>query len=371
MSQSHYQEDKSKVIEWYNNGEYTVALDLANKLIRRKPDYELLVTKSYIEEQLGYEKEAIRSLTDALKINSEETTLFFRRGVLAYRQGWYPQAIEDLSMYINSPPKTTTGIIYQMDESGGEQLKIRSSNSLMGEAYSHRGMSYNATNEREKAQADLLMAIELNPEASYYVNLALIHIERRDTFQAIAQLNTALELSPANSAAWYNLMLINPNIEVPDSIFKDPVFYPMVTYRMIDAIQEEDYLLASRLVKGLLKSEYNPPETYVYAGRISYGLKDFKEAIDFFNQAKGEKADSEEIDALLGNCYFQLREFEAAVSHYEIHLVNNHDDRDTWFNAAVAYHRVGDLDNMCRCLDRSIALGITNSQSERMLRLCQ
>ena len=371
IAQSGFLKDKQRVFELYQRGSYQEALTLARSLVAQKSDYELLITKSYCEEQLSMELAAIQTLTDALRIHDDETTLFFRRGVLEYRQGWYQQAISDFTNYISNPPVTTSGIIFQIDESGGEQLKIRSSTSLLAEAYSMRGLAYQQTGDTDRALDDFDEAILISQEPGYHVNRALLLVELKDTAQAVDDLNRALTIDPANPVAWYNLMIFDSGSEVPDSIFNDPQFYPMVTYRMVDAIQASDFELASRLIDPLLRSEFRKPETYLYAGRIAHGRTDYQQAINYYQEAIRQGVATQDIQALIGNSYFQQKEFAAAVSHYEIHLASHQQDVTTWFNAAVAYHRLDDLQNMCRCLAKSRALGMKNRQMTRMLELCE
>jgi tetratricopeptide (TPR) repeat protein len=370
MGQNDFVRDKEKVSDLYHNQDYNAALSLANELLSQKTDYDLLITKSYIEEYLDLEKAAIQSLTDAIFISDEDHALFFRRGALEYRQGWYDQCIADLNQYISNPPESTTAILYQLDLAGTDQMKIKTSNSLLAEAYSIRGLAHQHNRNYDLAQSDFENAINTEPDVAYLLNLGLLVAELGDTIQAVDYLKAGLRIEPDHAMTWYNLLLIDRSVVVPDSIYKQNDFYPMVVYRGIDAIQDGDYSLASQLIEPLLLQPSSKPEVFMYAGRISYGIGDYKNAILRYHEALSRGFKEAEIHLLLANSYFQAHIFDAATSEYEIYLIAQSTDASAWFNAAVAYHRLGDSSNMCRCLGRSIGLGMSNNQIIRMQKFC-
>jgi tetratricopeptide (TPR) repeat protein len=365
------EEISEQVVLLYQKGAQQEALQFLHREIDQHSRYDLWVLKSQLEYDQGLVEEAILSLSEALNISRLQHDLFFRRGMMKFEKGWYRQAIDDFTYFIDNQDGNTTAIFYKIDPNQSEQLQVKTSNMLLSEAYLHRGLCHEKLYVLSDAASDISKAVQLDSTAPNYLNYGLIRLRLGDSLNAINFIQQSVNIDPTYSLGWYNLLLLDPSVQVPETIVSEAAFLPMVQYRAVEALQNNDLMLAGHLLRQLISIYPNRYEIHELYGRLYYLRGDLDLAIEHFQQVLTLSEEYPNIHHLLGNSYFQKHSFEAAVSHYELFLARNHLRSDIWFNAAVAYHRLGDQQNMCRCVKRAIELGFRNTQLAEMKRLCQ
>jgi tetratricopeptide (TPR) repeat protein len=139
-----------------------------------------LARSGYEDARRGQFAQAVRELTEAIKLDPKYPQAYLHRGASYVSLKEYDKAIADLDKAIELRP-------------------------TLSAAYSNRGAAYANKKEYDKALADLDKALELNPKlAAASFNRGRVHYEKGDYDKAIADLTEALKRNPksANAYLW-------------------------------------------------------------------------------------------------------------------------------------------------------------------------
>ena len=360
-----------EAISLYQAGSSVSAIVLLENEIEKSPKAEYYELKSQIEVEVGMLRAALRSVSKALELSLDRWDLHFRRGLIFHNLGIYKKAIDDFSDFIRHNDGATTAIFFRSDINEQEPLRIKTSNMVVTDAFMYRGLSYQAIDSLSRAEHDLISAIKLDSSAALFLNLGLIQLEKGDTLLARDALKTAVTLNSNYALGWYNLKLIDRSVTIPIVIAEDSQIFPLLQYRALEALEQNNLHLAGQLKESLIRLFPDRAENLELAGRIAYKQGDFSSAILYFLEGQKLATENGVFHNLLGNSYFQLGEYEAAVSHYEMQLISDPFNVAVGFNAAVAYHRLGDTDNMCRCIRNLQKSEFDNPQLIKLLNQCQ
>lgn len=362
---------EEEIIELYQSGRIMEALGLINQVLSKKPTIDLYDLKSQLTYEIGDVEESIVALTEMIKLTPYRYDLYFRRGMLFFETDRFSLAIDDFTHFLEYSTDETTAIYFRLDQLGQQQVQVKSSNMLNSEGYVHRALSYQKLDSLCLAEQDLLKAIETDSSADAFLNLGLLKALQLDTVWAIRMIQQAINKKPDFTLAWYNLLLLDATIEIPVELSQEVTFFPLLQYRAEEAIQQSDLELAGHLVQRLLNLFPDRVSVYEVAGRYYYQIQDFELAEQYFQEGLKISSSTLFFNQWLANTYFQMGDYTAAVSHYELYLVQNPTDSQIWFNAAVTYHRLKEYREMCRCISRLADFSFSNDQFLQMKRLCQ
>jgi tetratricopeptide (TPR) repeat protein len=124
---------------------------------------------------------AIADYTEAIRLDPENAHARLNRGIALVRKEQYAEAIPDLDQAICMEPGLA-----------------KDYNSLLADAYVHRGADRQQLGRDEQAVADYTEALRINPDNVYaYVNRGLIYFHQRDDERAIADFTSVLRREPA------------------------------------------------------------------------------------------------------------------------------------------------------------------------------
>ncbi|MFT4736544.1 MAG: tetratricopeptide (TPR) repeat protein [Cyclobacteriaceae bacterium] len=370
-AQDSYRDQLRRLDTLFNNSEFEQALAIANRLVVERTTVELLLKKSQIEVRLSLPEAALQSLSDAIRISPNEYSLYLRRGQVCVQLRLYDQAISDLTKFLDNPSSETTAIFFGIQLNDDALVNIKTNNMMRADAHALRGQAYEQLSLLDSAARDFEKSVTLGDDPNDIINLALVLAKLSDTAEAITVLHELISKEGGNQLAWYNLLILSPGTEVPDSIFTSTEFAPFIYFRALEAIEEREWTKSKKFLEKLIESH---PEEAKYASQLAnvyYLQKDYEQALLLWLSIPISTANRLELVTQIGNTYFKLDLFEQAVSQYEQVLVRQSASSDIWFNAAVAYSQLKDLPNMCRCLQMAIALGFENPQITRMLTSCK
>ncbi len=86
--------------------------------------------------------------------------------------------------------------------------------------------------------------------------------------------------------------------------------------------------------------KYNPDsDVYVDIGSCYYMLKDYTEAIEYWNRAIDLDHKNSKPYANLGNLHFKNGEIEMAISYWLVALISRPEDANTCLNLAIAFNQ--------------------------------
>lgn len=192
-------------------------------------------------------------------------------------------------------------------------------NKTLGIAYSLRGSSYNSTTDRDKAIADFMRAIELDPGTSdAHVAQGLIHMVRNEKDKALAEYGEALRLDPKNARAWNN----RGSVYSRDGD----------TERAI-----ADYTEALKVDPRYLIAYTNRGSIFSRKAEYDRAMADFDEAL---------KIDPQSVTALMhrGAAYGNKGDYDRAIIDFNAVLKINPSHPSAYNERGLAFMRKGDKD---------------------------
>ncbi len=356
----------------YYLANYVDAAEIIDRYLLTERNTQGFYLQAMIWEAMGENIRAISSLTNALSIDGDHMDAYFKRGTIFFNLGNYHQAIDDFTTLLNYGGNGVTNAVYfKLDPMGQEQVEVSSLESMKGQVYALRGLAQQAIGDHDKAEKDLNKAINSDSTAQYFVNRGLYYKEIGRKSLALNDLRMAVNIDPNLVIGWYNLMLLDPEEEIPKSVLEEDSFYPMLAYRAVEALQERDFDLSEELFTRALELKPEDPLMLLNMGRLKYNTGDFSASIEFFKYAISKDPSRFESYYLMGNAYFQLEEYTQAAAYYELYLVRDKSNENIWYNAALVYFELDDIERGCECLERALSRGLIISPTSSLLENCR
>ena len=338
---------------------YDSALASVDQAIEISADQHAYFLRGSIYESIGEEVRAVNDYTEVIRLNARFKEAYFKRGELFYELGVYDQAIEDFSYLVNNPGNDNTqAVFFRMDPSGQEQVKIGTMVTMMSSVYAFRGLTYQEIGEYDKALADLDQAVVLDSSAQNLVNRALLYAETGEEATAIRHLNWAIKLDPLNEIAWFNLVILDGKVTLPDALMNSANFGPMLTYQGIEAYDAGRYGEADRLFRQALRNNPNDPNLLLNIGRLRIKQAQYPEARQQFRRVISMEGSRLEAYYLMGNAFFKEQQFEQAAAYYEQFLVRDRSKPHIWYNTAMAYFELDKRERACEYLKQAMDRGM-------------
>jgi Tfp pilus assembly protein PilF/general stress protein CsbA len=164
--------------------------------------------------QLGYWKNSISVYNHALEVTSENSFIYYMRGVDYARSGDLARAVSDFDKVIEINPTEYYAFCNRADAYSklGDNAKAIADYTAAirvdpkdPKAYVSRGMVYHKLNRTQLALADYDSAIKLRPEfVEAYTNRGNVYNELGYYEQAISDYGKAIEIDPEFSPAYLN-----------------------------------------------------------------------------------------------------------------------------------------------------------------------
>ncbi len=184
---------------------------------------EQLTAQTWFERGYVFHKdnnygEAIRCLTNAIKLQSDFANAYYLRGTIKYLQNDHDGALLDLNKAILIEPNhpaahasraTTREKINDWDGAIADYTEFLQSEQfgteIIAKTYYRRGAALFKQDKIDQAIKDFTKAIELSPNsASYYFIRGVVRNFINDPKTAIADFDEAIRLEPANFEAYFN-----------------------------------------------------------------------------------------------------------------------------------------------------------------------
>ncbi len=364
-------ESYEKARAQYYDGHYEEALTTVNEYLSLERSIEGYYLQAMIYEAMGNNMGAIKSLSNIVYADEAHLDARFKRGELYYREGIYIQAIEDFNFIVGFSGNTETNAVYfKIDPTGQEQVHVTSLASMKGQVYAMRALALQATGEYDLALEDISYAISKDSTAQNYINRALLYKEIYKYDLAKADLRVAISLRPDLVNAWYNLLLLDPDIQIPDDILMNTEFIPLITYQAVEAFQNGDLELAKSLFSKALVANPDDPILLTNAGRLSYTLENYDDAIKFYMRVISLHPSRFEAYYLIGNSFFQKKEFNQSAAYYEQYLARDRSNANVWYNAAITYMELKDEERACECIQNALERGMVIDSGFSLLQTC-
>jgi len=82
----------------------------------------------------------------------------------------------------------------------------------------------------------------------------------------------------------------------------------------------------------------------------------YNDALIWYQKAEENSSNDEMINHSLGLCYFKLKDFQKAISYYTNSLKINEKYSDSYFDRAMAYKEIGEMEKAIKDLETFIEI---------------
>lgn len=320
--------EKIELIEsLITNGDYEGALVETEAAINIEPEEpEAYVQKGFIHLTYGEYDEAKVALDEAFKYEDQ-----FGSDELKYKA------------YYNMG-----SLLYQLSDYEGALVNFQKAVALSStdsDLYNAVGLCYGALGDFTKALENYTLALDYdNSNYNAYGNIAYIMLLQKDYERALDEINTALNINPKVPQFYLIKGEITKALDLVDEgilnytqalnyydTYADAYYNRGSLY-----LEKQDYLKA--ISDFSFAKDYGVSEGYLGMGHCYYGLNQFSESIDAFNQY----LDSiEKIDLValywIGLSYYQLNEFDQVIQVYQEFLQIEPEDVEVMLVLSYAY----------------------------------
>lgn len=348
-------------LDHYQRKEYGLARSEVDFSINYEPLAEAYYLSGLLFEQEGKDLRAISEYEATIKKDVRYNEAYFQKGLIYLNYHNPEQAYKDFDFLINlGDQEETRTIFFEIDPQGSQQNSVMSLQSMKARLYSYRGQAGEKMGESEMALKDYNMAIELSPHPDYYLNRALLFYQQKKEEEAISDLKSAISLQPDHQLAWYNLLLIAPDTQLPDNIESDMLFAPTLGLFASKAYENGNNSAALTFyTQAIGKSE--DALLLINRGRVLSRLERYEEARRDFNRAKYLEPSRAEAFYLVGNTYFFEMKYENAIAYYDQYLSIDPFHSITWYNAAMARLELKKTEEACHFLSKAKNLGMAGA----------
>jgi tetratricopeptide (TPR) repeat protein len=201
------------------HGQYDMALDYCNKLLKIYPDVgEIYNNRGIIYQIMKAYGLAMADFNKAIELNPYSAKSYNNRGCLYRMLGQYDLALKDLNRSIELDGKYARayynkGFVLSVREDYQNALenfnKAIGFDPMLAEAYNARGFIYALRDENKLALADYTKAVIIDPKNIFAMSqLAELFFRTKDYAKALTAYDSILDLSPNNAPALFERSLV-------------------------------------------------------------------------------------------------------------------------------------------------------------------
>ncbi|MEO9475881.1 MAG: tetratricopeptide repeat protein [Cyclobacteriaceae bacterium] len=356
LSEDHYE----KALTLYRSKSYGLAREEIDQSIRYARNAKVYYLSGLIYEGQGKELRAVADYEATVKYDENYSEAYFQKGIIYLKYRDPKQAIRDFTFLLTHKASETRSVYFEIDPTGNKQNAVMSLRNLEAKIHHYRGQAYQKDGQYDKAMLDFDTAIELETNPDYYVSKGLLAFSRADEIAAIDAYKKAIELQPDHQLAWYNLVLIDPNAEIPEDLVGKGGFGPTLSLLAARALAKKDYDLALEFYNKVIAE--NPDGlSLINRGRVLTKLGRLAEARTDFEKARYVDPSRFEAFYLIGNTFFFQDDFEEALAYYNQYLSIDPEHAMTWYNGAMAYLELDMSTEACNYLNKAQFLGMNEA----------
>jgi len=352
------QSDLERAQILFDEGELGKARLFINKSLNSSRSIDKLLLSAMIYERQDLPIRAIADFEEILKMDEDYVDANFGIGLIYFNQENYAKCVEYFSRVLSQPSSDTKSVLYATDYSGN--IKIKTIQSMTGNVFQYRGISYQEIGEFQKAQEDFESAKKFGLDEEFYINRSRMHMENGREDLAKADLRTAIQFDSLNVAAWYNLLLIDSEIVPPNSLLQDE-FIPMLNLHGSTELDDQNFAEAINHYNRVLNLDpendfalLNRGKALLKIGNYNQGRKDFIKALNL---------NSKNLEAiyLIGNAFYHEQNYKDAILFYEQYLSLDWSNSNVWFNNAMANLSSDNTHRACQCLEKAERLELKSA----------
>ncbi len=297
--------------------------------------------------------QAIKLLSQAIKINPNYSSAYNSRGDAYYRLGNYEKSQQDSTAAIRHNPKDANAYydrafsLYLIGEFNGAIIDYNQAIKLNPEyanAYYGRGLARYEIKENRKAITDLNQALALKPKfAKAHLQLGIVNRQIGKKLEAIKDFDKAIKINPKYAEAYYERGKTRYALNEKIVAKKDFTKVIELDSKYIDAYiaradVHTDLGYPKQAYEDYEKAiEMNPEDAkaYIHRGKYRFQMRDIEGAIENYNLAI--KIDSTQETAFnnRGNANLEMGRLKQAMADYSQAIELNSEYALAYYNRGL------------------------------------
>ncbi len=348
--------------------EYIPAQAHFNECLRLDPHFaEAYRLRGIVREHLGDKAKALTDYNIYVSLKPTDAEALFSRAVLRFDAAQYLLARQDFLLLLTLPPGETNTVYFSQEKYNDSNGKVFTAQGAGKDyLYNYLGLIETKLSRYTHAIAWLDSAIKLSPaNAGYWINRGAAKLEKKDKAGASADFEEALKLDPENSLAMHNLSTLKGATEteaseklLTEAIEKNKGLpYPR-TERAYLRLQKNDFKGALEDYDEAVRLEPNQEENYINRGLVKEKMKDFQGALNDFSKAITLNEKNDKAWVCRGNIMSKLNRWTEAIEDYSVAITLNSEYGLAYYNRSIAYQGAGKMKEACTDLIKSEKSGV-------------
>lgn len=298
-------------IQRWTAGQFKEAVETLTEAIKLRPRYALpYVLRGYIYARMGNYDKAVDDSNRAIELDAKSALAYTNRSYVDYRMGTFKKGLEHANKAIELDPKfalayVARGAAYwgleEYQKVVDDADKAIELNPKIALAYVSRGAAYDKLGKNIRAYADVRTAVDLDPKCpEAYIGRGYVSLKLNNNDEALKDFNKAIELDPylplsyINRAAVY-LRLKNYSLALESSnkaVELAPKYALAYFNRALTSLGAENYEQAINDMRKAVelgnKTAKNYQDFFTYSVEIRKISSLEKSAIGSFNNVIGK-----------------------------------------------------------------------------------
>ncbi len=336
---------------------YRTALAHFNECLRLDPYFwNAYSLRGFAKEKLGDQQGAITDYNIYLEAHPEDTEALLTRGLLRYNNGQWVAAKEDFQKLLSLPPGETTTVFFQTDKSGESNKIFTTQGNTKALYLNYLGLIEWKLQQYKPAIALLDSAIRLDQSSpDYFVHRGLIRQSSKDTVGALADFHQALSLDADHPTATHNVAvlsgfkgnLLESEKQLTEAIAKNPKLPYSYSERGYVRLKLKNWKGAIEDFNQAISFDSDEPDNYLQRGIAKEKSKDNQGALADYTHAARIKSDYESAWLHRGNVLTKMNRHAEAIEDYTIAISLYPEYALAYYNRALTYHKLGKSPEAC------------------------
>lgn len=365
-----------KALNAFNNNQIKESINYANSALALDEwNTDVLYLRANAYEMEGKISEAI---IDYEKITLDDPgylEAYLAKAILYYKQKNYNTALKNLDEIENYDGFVETrAILFRSQAYGtgatGDISGVTSMQSLKNDITYYKGLIFRESKQLMKARDvfKTLMKREVKPE--YYVALGITYELMAKKDSAKIAYVSALKVDKNNNSAAYQLQLLDPGFKLPEDFDTDEDFHYSLAKKAYDDFNKGKFESALQLYSKAIDIAPDESDYYASRGLVYEKLRNYDQAISDYDIALRKDSNFIVNHYRIGNVLYKQKKYEGAIARYTIYLSYVPDDADILYNKGLAYLSLKKREEACQTLKKAKEAG-KSGVSELLLKYCR
>ncbi len=357
-----------------DKGDLSTAEFYLNTCLEKHPiDKEALLLRAMCRQQRGNVNGALRDYTLLIEKDPHLVEALYSRGLLLYEKGQYGPAKEDFKKILEVPFSETQAIFYKHRPFEKGISGLGTIESMKADIYNYLGLCAFKMKRYQEALEYFTEAISrFDSEEDFYINRGLTFEASGQINRAIEDFKKALEISPGNEIALFNLTRLqasrpgtnNEDIvkAYTEIIERNPDLAEAYYNRGLARFNSGLYLEAIHDFDQAILLDSAAANAWYNRGLSKEQLDDFTGALEDFDHATDLQPNFAKAWHGKGVVFTKLKQYDQAISMYDLAIFYQPDYALAYYNRGIARLYLKKTAEGCEDLSEALKLGLETAK---------